>query len=255
MKTVCLKDNSTFYVANFDITTSKNDPYYQSGNKYAICPTCKSSVQIMGGKNNKSQSRRSKSTFAAHTQSEVQGLPFAEYKKCPFYTGNKNNWQQIYNKGATSKNLELEVFIENHTSEIAKKLTELTGIHYFNEKQNTPTSLFDKTLNSFIEHRGLFCKHFIPDAVPLLLLATGEPVEFWGYRIIDKAIISRIENNNQLRTSLEGDQFKPQRHLGNVSFVAALDNNDSPIYLVLKLLWGHDRSLTIKRLSANFWNL
>lgn len=255
MKTVSLKNGATFDVAKFDITTSKKHPYYQNGKKYAVCPTCKSSVQLMGGKNNKSQSRRTKATYASHRQSEIQGLPFSErYKECLFYKGNKGNWQQIYDKSVASKNLELEDYIKKNSSEIAYRLTEFTGIGFHKEYDNEPNSLFNKLLNSFMEHRGLYCEYFLPDAVPLLLLATGEPVEFWGYKIKDAAIKEIIERNDHLSESLEGDQFKPQRHLGTVSLVAALNNNDNPKSLVIRLLWGNGRSLTINRLSANFWN-
>ncbi|MEI5992046.1 hypothetical protein A5881_003602 [Enterococcus termitis] len=50
------KGGEIFSVDDFEEKTSKKLPNYQNGSKYAICPTCGSSVQIIGGEKNKVQS-------------------------------------------------------------------------------------------------------------------------------------------------------------------------------------------------------
>lgn len=42
-----IEEKTPFQVNKFEEKTNKEYPYYQSGNKYGLCPACGSSVQII----------------------------------------------------------------------------------------------------------------------------------------------------------------------------------------------------------------
>ena len=51
MKYFKLIDGRIYHIDDFEEKTNKELPYYQNGRKYALCPTCCSSIQlILGGK-------------------------------------------------------------------------------------------------------------------------------------------------------------------------------------------------------------
>jgi len=188
--------------------------------------------------------------YASHTSSEIAGLYFTEaYRDCFLYLGNRENWQGIYVRNDLDNvNAELESYIEENENEIAHELSKLTGIRFYSGEDESPNSLFNQVLSSFKDNRGLYCQHFCPDAVPLLLLDRAKPVEFWGYKIAEKRIKGRVRANDALGAFLEYDQFKPEFP---VEMVATMDDNENPRYLILKFIWEGDE-LILKRISAKY---
>ena len=69
MKYIKLETGCRLTVDQFENNTNKSYPYYQDGKKYALCPACGSSVQIIGGINNLTQNKERK-MYAAHTRSK-----------------------------------------------------------------------------------------------------------------------------------------------------------------------------------------
>lgn len=49
MKYFKLINGGTYHIDEFEERTNKELPYYQNGSKYALCPTCGSSIQLIGG--------------------------------------------------------------------------------------------------------------------------------------------------------------------------------------------------------------
>ena len=122
MKYIKLETGCRLTVDQFENNTNKSYPYYQDGKKYALCPTCGSSVQIIGGINNLTQNKGRK-MYAAHTRSKVIGLNYDEEAKlnCLNYEGNANNWQRIFDARAdVNENQEALEFINEHINEIAQ---------------------------------------------------------------------------------------------------------------------------------------
>lgn len=234
-------------VENFEDETEKIFPYYQNGNKYALCPTCESSVQIIGGCNNKGQSKSVKRIFAAHTKSEIDGFNFDETSKkgCPNYQGNKNNWQRIYEKNdGVPINREVENYILTHKIELAEELSTFTDIRFekYNKKLNKKeaNSLFDKLYDSFKNNGGLHIRqgNFIPEFISRLLIQKASPIKFWGYVVSDD-LKEKIERNKELKSCVVGNQFMADF---DVYFVGTLDNDQAPKYLLLKLVWNDEES-------------
>lgn len=248
-------------VESFEEETKKQKPYYQGGNKYALCPTCNSSVQIIGGSNNKGQSRSGKKMFASHTQSEIFGFNFNEISKknCPNYHGNKNNWQGIYESNNNVPiNKEVENYILNHKVELAEELTTLTDIKF--EKYNReaqkrePNSLFEKLYESFKENGGLHIRegNFIPEFISRLLLQKASPIKFWGY-IINDNLKNKLKGSNTFKDFLIGNQIKSDI---TMYFVGTLDNDQSPRFIILKLIWNDEitrssRECILGKIPAN----
>jgi len=249
---VSLIDGRTFDVVNFDEFTNKKHPYYQNGVRYAVCASCKSSVKIVGGKNNNTQSKRNIKMYASHTSNEITDLDFNEaYRDCFLYLGNRENWQGIYGRNDSENvNAELESYIKENENEIAHELSRLTGIRFYSGEDESPNSLFSQVLSSFKDNSGLYCQYFCPDAVPLLILDRAEPVDFWGYKITDEQIMATIGASNALGGFLHYSQLKPKKSL-SLKFVATLDNNENPLYLILKFIWEDDE-LILKRISAKY---
>ena len=261
MKTVSLACGRTFRVSKFDTATNKTCPYYQDGSRYAICPTCTSSVSIKNGKGNNVKSKRTLDMYASHTTKEVNGLNFnPSYKSCPNYTGNNNNWQKIYTANSSQKNLALETYINNHENEIVEILTEITGIRFWKwgkdpaeNRIKIPSSLFNKLYSSFVKHRGLYCKYFAPDAVPVLLLSRMGKIDASGSMIESDKLKSKIESNNLLNDCIESSKFNPKMSQlkKGIHLVAAMNCNQDPSHLELKIEWRNDIAL-IKRINADF---
>ncbi|MFR1820600.1 MAG: hypothetical protein ACLSXK_04755 [Lactococcus petauri] len=252
-------------VHSFEEETRKEFPYYQNGKKYAVCPTCGSSVQLIGGENNREHSRVSNSLYAAHTKSSINGFAFDATKKnnCPNYTGNENNWQGIYESNrALPINQEVEHYILNNEIEIAEELSQITGIKFekFNHKEKIKeaNSLFDRLFDSFRRNGGLMMRpeNFVPEFIPRLLIQKAAPIPFWGYVIWEKSIRERIKKHKQLSKFLSDKQFCPNI---NVSLVGTLDDDENPKWLLLKLVWnkvvdGDELSkceYTIRKIPAN----
>lgn len=49
MKYFKLINGGTYHIDEFEERTNKESLYYQNGSKYALCPTCGSSIQLIGG--------------------------------------------------------------------------------------------------------------------------------------------------------------------------------------------------------------
>ncbi|MFJ8517718.1 hypothetical protein [Lysinibacillus xylanilyticus] len=236
-------------VADFENETHKNHPYFQNGGKYAICPTCGSSVQLIGGGNNSTGSSNTKKLYAAHTRNNVNGFNFSSRAKsnCPNYSGNKNNWQGIYQLNLTIlDNEDVREYISEYEKDIAKELWSLTGIRFNN--QSGVNNLFTDLRQSFESNNGLKIDptKFVPEFVPRLLIEKANPITIWGNILSDDNKL-KVENNEELKDSLIGNQFRPSFE---VNFVGELDNLQTPKYLIFKLLWGNNQ-LELRRVSAN----
>lgn len=244
-----------FDVSNFDDFTDKKPPYYQNGKRYACCPECKSSVQIIGGIANKSQSGNSREAYASHTTSAIYGLPHKDYKNCPMYSGNKNNWQKIYSSNTDKDNEDLDNYIKDHDLDLAFELTALTGLYFWRTElnyQKAPNSFFNNLVTSFKNNGGLKTSYFVPEAIPRLLLHYAKPINIWGVKILDDNLGEKIRQHSNFKDCFEDDQFKPYSYF-KVKFVANVDNISHPRYLYLKLIWGKNESILLKKISARYY--
>ncbi|WP_342467737.1 hypothetical protein [Bacillus sp. FSL W8-0629] len=252
MKNIKLRQNELpFPVTNFEDKTNKEFPFYQNGAKYALCPTCGSSVQIINGRNNVTQNR-SKTIYAAHTKGYVNGLKFDENAKlnCPSYNGNAKNWQKIYKKRAGKiKNSEVEKYITLNIRQIALEVEQIIGFkcEYGEGRQSR---LFNNLYNSFKSNDGLCIdpNQFVPDYIPRLIIERADPVKCWGAIPNNEIIKEKIKNNIRLEKSLDlGGQFKPDI---NVQLVGVLDDDNNPARLEIRLKFSDD-ILVLNRISAN----
>lgn len=252
MKNIKLRhDEIPFLVNSFEDRTNKVFPYYQNGAKYALCPTCGSSVQIINGKNNNTQNV-SQTIYASHTKSSIDGLPYDEKAKlnCPSYSGNLNNWQKIYQKSAGLKNKEVEKYIELNIIKIALEVEKIIGFKCVYRKSST-SNLFESIYNSFKANGGLYigANQFVPEYIPMLIIARASAVKCWGAILIDDGIKKKIKSNKLLGKSLEQEpQFQPN---GNVKIVGVLDDDNTPENLEIRLLIPGGKPLILKRMSAN----
>ena len=235
-----LINNKIIDVEFFESRSNKVFPYFQNGNKYAICPYCKTSVQIINGNNNKTKSNQKK-IYASHTKNMIEGIKFdAQVKKmCIYYEGNKNNWQQIYTTKNISieENRELKEYILENISEISKEIEEITGF-------KCTKKLFDKIYNSFLENKGLCTKVFAPDYVSRSMIYLSNPIECWGHIIVKDNIKNKINKN--LTNSIVDNKFIP-----NIStrLVGVLDNDYNPKKIIIKLLYDNTE-VVINEVSA-----
>lgn len=244
-------------VTDFEEKTHKLFPYYQTGSKYALCPTCGSSVQLIGGENNNTGSSKTPKLYAGHTPNEVEGLRFnsKDKKACPNYTGNTNNWQGIYKLNPSiADNKDVENYILANEDKIAEKLWDLTGIRFNN--QGGVNKLYNEIYESFKKNNGLKIEptKFVPEFIPRLLLLRANPIKFWGYILNDDNKI-KVEECEELKDSFQGNQFKPmfeekKGQKKDVKFVGVLDNDQNPQHLILKLVF-EDKQIILKKISAN----
>lgn len=239
MKKVLINDE-IIDVEFFENKSNKDYPFFQNGNKYAICPWCKTSVQIIGGNNNTTKSNQKK-IYASHTKNKIQGINFDVQLKeeCIYYKGNKNNWQKIYTTKNDIKreNSELKNYISNNISSISKEIEEITRF-------KCSTKLFEKIYNSFCENKGLYVEKFAPDYVSRQIICLAEPVSCWGHVIRED--IKNIINQTFIN-SLEKEKFKPDIA---TKLVGVLDNDVNPTKVIIKLLYGDKNELTINEVSA-----
>lgn len=238
MKYVKLITGIPFDINNFEDATNKDYPYYQNGKKYALCPSCGSSVQIIGGENNPTQNR-TRRMYAAHTRSEVCGLNFNEESKfnCVNYEGNDNNWQRIYEvRPNTPENQEVLNFINEHIDNIAQEVENIIG---FKCKYATGRSkLFEDLFQSFRTNGGLRigCNQFVPEYIPRMIIERAEPIKCWGAIPLERTI-NRIRRNPNFDDSMNGVQFKPKL---DVRLVGTLDNDINPTRLNIRLIFGEE---------------
>lgn len=249
MKYVSLDNGELFSVNVFEDRTDKKFPYYQSGKKFALCPTCGSAVQIIGGVNNNTKNKQ-RAIFASHTKGVVCGLNYDEEAKrnCPQYEGNRNNWQGIYEvRHITEDNTELLTFIEENLDDLAKQIEDIIGFKC--EYVRGKSALFQNIYSSFIENEGLRISknQFVPEYVARLIVQKAKPVSCWG-AIPLKETERIIERNPILRRSLDAGQLK----LHNVQIVTTLDNDHNPTNLITKLIIGRNdlENIEVKRVSA-----
>ena len=250
MKYFKLINGGTYHIDEFEEKTNKKLPYYQNGSKYALCPTCGSSIQLIGGGNNNTQSSTGK-YYAAHTKNPIEGLLYDIDRKnnCANYEGNKNNWQGIYQRRRElPENEELSKFINENKSDNAKKVGDLIGFNGLKGDGRTPTAIFDKILESFISNEGLCIlpEQFVPDYIPRMIIERAAPVSCWGatpYR----AILNRIQRNPNLQESIKGVQFKPTNI--DAKLVCVLNNVENPTQIIIRLLFGQD-VLNLKTVNA-----
>ncbi len=251
MHKVKINNEIIIEVSNFDDLTNKEKPYYYSqSQRYALCPTCGSIVNIIGSIGNSLQSTKNHHAFASHLGAipkivDTEGLIFkSNYKNCPAYQGNKGNWQGIYRENtAEKKNQDLENYINNHGQMIAKEMSELTGVKFYNH--DSTNSLYSSVVESFIDNRGLYTNLFYPDFVSRQILSVAGAVNFWGYIISDSSSLSTIKSS-KLDNVLENVQFKTP----NVRFIVTLDDINSPKFLLVKLIYPTEE-LIIGKIPAN----
>jgi hypothetical protein len=241
-----------FPVNKFEEKTNKEYPYYQEGRKYALCPTCGSSVQILGGNNNPTHSRNNqgRSMYAAHTPNAVEGLHFDEQSKlnCLKYGGNKNNWQKIYERqGNAEENRGVEEYIEENKSQIARDIENIIGFKCaYRERQSR---LFEELYESFKANGGLYIasNQFVPEYIPRLIIERANPINCWG-SIPNEEVQDLIRQNEQLAHALnENGQFKP--HI-DVQLVGTLNDDNAPTQIIIKLIFNNGRGLILNRVPA-----
>lgn len=249
MKYIKLETGSRLTVDQFENNTNKSYPYYQDGKKYALCPACGSSVQIIGGINNLTQNKERK-MYAAHTRSKVIGLNYDEEAKlnCLNYEGNANNWQRIFDARAdVNENQEALEFINEHINEIAQEVERIIGFKC--KYANRTSKLFDELYQSFINNGGLriLPNQFVPEYIPRLIVLRAGVVSCWGAIPLEK-IRNQITNNEILKDSIDEGQFKPKI---DVKLVGILDNDANPTQLIIKLVI-EDEELVLKHISARY---
>lgn len=248
MKYFKLIDGRTYHIDDFEEKTNKELPYYQNGRKYALCPTCGSSIQLIGGENNNTQSRTEK-YYAAHTRNHIEGLLYdiERKNKCANYEGNQNNWQGIYQRGqGLPENEELSIFINENQSDIAKKVGDLIGF-YGLKSNGEPSAIFSQLLDSFKENEGLCIspEQFAPEYIPRMIIGRAEPINCWG-SIPHEEIRNRILQHPLLQDSIDGGQFKPNIE---TRLVCVLNNGIAPTQIQIKLLFEGEE-LNLKQVNA-----
>lgn len=239
MKYVKLITGIPFSIDKFEDKTNKNAPYYQNGKKYALCPNCGSSVQIIGGKNNLTQNRE-KRIYAAHTRSEIDGLNFDEESKldCVNYEGNVNNWQRIYEtRPDVPENQEVIEFIKEHMDEIAHKVENIIGFRC--RYANNRSKLFEDLYQSFRVNGGLRIapNQFVPEYIPRMIVERAEPIKCWGAIPLER-IRNKIIRNQDFEDSIVDGQFKPGIP---TELVGTLDNDANPTKLNIRLIFGEEK--------------
>ncbi|WP_412771632.1 hypothetical protein [Ligilactobacillus murinus] len=248
MEYVSLISGETFHINEFEKKTNKQPPYYQTGGKYALCPWCKSSVQIIGGLNNSTHSRTRK-MYAAHTPNETTKLNFDNEAKfeCVNYKGNDNNWQKIYTISKTEqKNQELVDFIENNIDQIAKDVGNILGFKFILDSGKR-SKVFDKVYESFKKNGGLRVPNFTPEYIPRMIAIKADPVSCWGLIPYEKTL-KRILESSKLKESMEGNQIKPT---DTVKVICVLDDDEHPKHLKTRLIFEDNTPvLDIQNISA-----
>lgn len=248
MKYFKLINGETYHINEFEEKTNKESPYYQNGSKYALCPTCGSSIQLIGGENNNTRNRAGR-YYAAHTKNPIEGLPYDIERKsnCANYEGNQDNWQGIYQRRqGLPENEELSRFIDNNKSDIAKKVGDLIGFNGI-KCNGEPSAIFNRLLNSFKENGGLCIlpEQFAPEYIPRMIIERAEPVICWG-SIPHEEIRNRILQHPLLRDSIDGGQFKPNIE---TRLVCVLNNGIAPTQILIRLLF-EDEGLDLKQVNA-----
>lgn len=234
MEYVSLISGERFHISEFEKKTNKQYPYYQHGRKYALCPYCKSSVQVVGGINNSTHSRNQK-MYAAHTQNEITKLNFDNEAKleCVNYEGNNDNWQKIYTISQTEQeNQEIVDFIENNINQIAKRVGKILGFKFILDSGKR-SKVFDKVYESFKKNGGLRVSNFTPEYIPRMIAIKADPVPCWGLIPYEKTL-KRILGSTKLKGSMEGKQIKPT---DTVKVVCVLDNDEHPKHLKTRLIF------------------
>ncbi|EDP6423472.1 hypothetical protein FVI60_08805 [Campylobacter jejuni] len=248
MEHVSLISGEKFHISEFEKKTNKQYPYYQNGRKYALCPHCKSSVKIIGGLNNSTQSKKQK-MYAAHTENKVKDLNFDDKAKheCKYYSGNDNNWQKIYTSSQTEQeNQELVDFIENNINQIAKGVGNILGFRFILDSGKR-SKVFDKVYESFKKNGGLRVSNFTPEYIPRIIAIKADPVPCWGLIPYEKTL-KRISGSTKLKGSMEGKQIKPT---DTVKVVCVLDDDEHPKYLKTRLIFEDNTpDLDIQDISA-----
>ncbi|MFM0818942.1 hypothetical protein [Streptococcus suis] len=239
MKHVKLNEGIPFDVENFEDKTNKSFPYFQAGKKYALCPSCGSSVQIIGGNNNLTQNRRGR-LYAAHTKSQVRGLNFNEAAKhnCINYEGNNNNWQRIYEvRQNIPENQGVLEYLEENIDEIASAVEDLIGFRC--KFKRGRSAVFEHLYQSFKDNGGLRIANdqFAPEYLPRMIIKRAAPVRCWGAIPIGRTK-NYIERTQIFKGSIDNkEQFKPAVE---VMFVGTLDNDENPTRLNMRLIIGEE---------------
>ena len=238
MKHVKLNEGIPFDVENFEDKTNKGFPYFQDGKKYALCPSCGSSVQIIGGINNLTQNKGGR-LYAAHTKSIVRGLNFNEAAKlnCINYEGNSNNWQRIYEvRQNIPENQELLEYINENIDEIASAVEALIGFRC--KLKDSRSKVFENLYQSFKNNGGLRIANdqFAPEYIPRMIIQRAAPVACWGAIPIGRTK-DYIKRNRIFEGSIDKGQFKPTIE---VRFVGTLDHDENPTRLNMRLIIGEE---------------
>lgn len=236
-------------VNKFENETDKLYPYYQNGRKYALCPTCGSSVQIIGGENNITQQSR-RNAYAAHTSRKICGLNYNEISRnnCLNYEKNKNNWQKIYEQSVDSKkNSDVEKYIESNKNQIATEIENISGFKCV--FKNETGKLFNSLYKSFKENGGLYIpkNKFVPEYISRLIIEKAIPIRCWGYIPTDKTKKIILRNKDLANELYDNGQFKPTF---DVELTGTLDDDVAPKYIILKLLYKNGKKETINKISA-----
>ena len=248
MKYFKLINGGTYHIDEFEERTNKESLYYQNGSKYALCPTCGSSIQLIGGENNNTRNRAGR-YYAAHTKNPIEGLSYDIGRKnnCANYEGNQNNWQGIYQRRQElPENEELSIFINENMSDIAIEIGDLIGFNGI-KSDGEPSAIFNRLLNSFKENGGLCIapEQFVPEYIPRMIIERAGPVICWG-SIPCEEIRNRILQHPLLQDSIDGGQFKPNIE---TRLVCVLNNGIAPTQIQIRLLFENEQ-LNLKRVNA-----
>lgn len=251
MKYFKLINGGTYHIDEFEDKTNRELPYYQNGSRYALCPTCGSSIQLIGGENNNMQNRAG-TYYAAHTRNPIEGLLYDIERKnnCANYAGNQNNWQGIYQRGnGLPENMELYQFIEDYKQDIARKVGDLIGFNGL-RRDETPSAIFDRILESFFRNGGLCIlpEQFAPEYIPRMIIERAEPIICWG-SIPHEEIRNLILQHPLLQDSIDGVQFKPNIE---TRLVCVLNNVATPTQIQIRLLF-EDEELNLKQVNARVY--
>lgn len=251
MKHVKLEDHGIpFNVIHFDRKTNRGFPYYQRNRRYALCPVCNTSVQIIGGDNNSAQTRQRR-VYAAHTPGAVEGLRFDREAKenCPYYAGNNANWQGIYNlAGNNNENEIVRQYIEDNENEIASEIERIIGFRCHNA--DGVNNLYTGIKDSFIAQGGLQIpnERFMPEYLPRLMITMAEQVDCWGY-IPNDLTRNQIEANDDFSGNMSNKQFLPVDF--DAVVVGVLDNIQNPTRILVRIVrTDNQRYVEINNVSA-----
>ncbi|KXU09568.1 hypothetical protein [Streptococcus gallolyticus] len=248
MKYFKLINGQTYHINDFDEQTNRERPYYQDGRRYALCPSCETSIQLIGGENNITQNKSGK-FYAAHTKAPIEGFAYDEDRKrnCVNYEGNANNWQGIYQRNNDlPEHEELSRFIDQNKACIAKDVGKLIGFNGL-RKDGKTSAIFNKILESFFKNDGLRIaqEQFVPEYISRIIIERASPVNCWG-AIPHEEIRNRIVQNPNLQTSIVGGQFKPDIE---TNLVCILNNVENPTQIRIRLLFGGEE-LDLKLVNA-----